>query len=127
MLRFGIFFGLALASVTPSFGEGMRISMDCRVSKSCAGDGKCTGQSDTILFTLAPQQLDRHGVGTYEITYANVKEQAWADADFTYRWKIGDAVHRLLVTGEETMLWVTRDLGEPISSITRFLSCKVTF
>jgi hypothetical protein len=111
---------------------------DCEITSNCAQEGRCVPQASKILFRLTGKEVERHGEGTYDITYDAAKAEArnvtpygpilWAEAQ-------GDGVINTLTTvgskadetGEDRaafMVWSQMTLTDPPVGTVKFLTCK---
>jgi hypothetical protein len=110
-------------------------AFDCVVTLECSQDGQCNAASETLAFTLKAKNVQRHGEGTYDLTYAGTTTDAqmltpygpivWGGDDklltLTSLGELRDAVDASAVSFM-TLSSVT--ISEPPTGTIKFLQCR---
>jgi hypothetical protein len=121
LLAFAVFavpVGMALA-------EGAVRVLNCTVTQTCDGVGKCAAATDVVTFRMEPIEIEPDGSGRYTLRYGDVQAAMMASSDLgPYVWSVGQERHALLVSSEHDFLW-HRLVVEPVPAATvRFLKCE---
>lgn len=117
----------------PAWSEGARMMLDCTAVTSCTQTGTCTEASRPYPITIAPQDIDVDGSGSYAITIGEASHDAKGFARTgPFHWQVGEfGLHTLTLTGEATALMIRQDTTPNGTVAPRadidFLQCEVTF
>ena len=109
---------------------------NCEVTQECSQEGKCDAKSELIVFSLTEKNVQRHGEGTYEISYSGTTTLTQMLTPYgPMMWRVDDEdIQTLTSIGEPDeatgsdfvffMTWSRQLLSKPPKGTVKFLRCK---